>query len=72
MKKSKEMILSYFLSQLTAMEEDVYQLQSRVRTRRIDVNDNVELIIALVRLELMRQVAADISVFLRIENNKIK
>ena len=54
--KIREIIAKYFLSQITAMEEEVYQLQSRVRCRRIDVNDSFEMIIALVRLELMRQV----------------
>lgn len=67
--KIREIIAKYFLSQITAMEEEVYQLQSRVRCRRIDVNDSFEMIIALVRLELMRQVCKDIFVFLRIDDD---
>lgn len=70
--KIREIIAKYFLSQITAMEEEVYQLQSRVRCRRIDVNDSFEMIIALVRLELMRQVCKDIFVFLRIDDDNLK
>ena len=70
--KIREIIAKYFLSQITAMEEEVYQLQSRVRCRRIDVNDSFEMIIALVRLELMRQVCKDIFVFLRIDDDFLK
>ena len=72
--KQKETVAKYFLSQITAMEYEVQGLQAKVRTRRIDVNDSFEMAIALVRLELMKQVCRDISVFLRIddENNIVK
>ena len=66
----KELISRYFNSQLTATEEEVRVLQQRVRFRRIDVNDSYELQNALVRYETMKQICKDISVFLRIENNK--
>ena len=70
--KSKEMILQYFLSQITLMEDDVHNLQSRSRTRNIGVNDSFEMAIALIRLELMLQVFKDISVFMHIDDNIIK
>lgn len=70
--KQKEIVAEYFNTQITAMEYEVQQLQNRVRFRRIDVNDNVEMMCALVRLELMKQVCRDVSVFLRIEDNIIK
>lgn len=66
----KELISRYFNSQLTATEEEVRVLQQRVRFRRIDVNDSYELQNALVRYETIKQVCKDISVFLRIENNR--
>lgn len=70
--RQKEIVAEYFNTQITAMEYEVQQLQNRVRFRRIDVNDNVEMMCALVRLELMKQVCRDVSVFLRIEDNIIK
>lgn len=68
----KELIARYFNSQITATEEEVRNLQQRVRFRRIDVNDSYELQNALVRYETMKQICKDISVFLRIDNNIIK
>ena len=70
--RQKEIVAQYFNTQITAMEYEVQQLQNHVRFRRIDVNDNVEMMCALVRLELMKQVCRDVSVFLRIEDNIIK
>lgn len=70
--KSKELIAMYFNTQLTQQEEQVRDLQQRVRHRKIDVNDSYELQYALVRYETIKQISRDISVFLRIENNIIK
>lgn len=70
--RSKEMILKYFLSQLTLMEDDVHNLQSRARSRNIGVNDSFEMAVALIRLELMLQVFKDVSIFLNIDNNAVK
>ena len=70
--KQKEIVAKYFLHQITHMEGEVAELQRRVRTRNVYVEDAYELQYALVRLELMKQVSKDVSVFLRIENNIIK
>lgn len=70
--KQKELIAEYFISQLTQQEEQVRDLQQRVRYRRIDVNDSYELQYALVRYETTKQISRDISVFLRIKDNTIK
>ena len=70
--KQKELIAEYFISQLTQQEEQVRDLQQRVRHRRIDVNDSDELQYALVRYETTKQISRDISVFLRIKDNSIK
>lgn len=70
--KQKEIVAEYLNTQLTSMEEAVQDVQTRVRTRKIKVEDSYELQYALARLELMKQVSKDISVFLRIENNVIK
>lgn len=68
--KSKELIASYFNAQLTQQEEQVRDLQQRVRHRRIDVNDSYELQYALVRYETTKQICKDISVFLKIDDIK--
>ena len=70
--KQKELVAQYFFHQITAMEGEVDEIQRRVRFRRIAVNDAYELQYALARLELMKQVCKDVSVFLRIEDNVIK
>lgn len=71
-KSEKEIILEYINTQLTEREAEVKELQQRVRFREIYVNDSYELQNALVRLETSRQIFKDISVFLRIEGNKVK
>lgn len=70
--KRKEIVAEYFYNQINFMENEVQELQRRIRTRHVGVEDSYELQYALVRLELMKQVRNDISVFLRIENNVIK
>lgn len=73
MRKSfKELISEYFISQLTYQEEEINDLQQRVRFRKIYVNDSYELQNALVRYETIKQIFKDISVFLRIDDNVIK
>ena len=69
--KRKEIVAEYFYNQINYMEREVQELQSRVRTRNVNVEDSYELQYALVRLELMKQVRNDLSVFLRIGNNVI-
>lgn len=68
--KSKELIASYFYAQLTQQEEQVKDLQQRVRHRSVDVNDSYELQYALVRYETTKQISKDISVFLKIDDIK--
>lgn len=67
----KELILSYFNAQITELEDTVNKLQSRVRFRKIDVSDTYELQYALIRLEQMKQVCADITTFLRLGGDSI-
>lgn len=73
MRKSfKELIAEYFKTQLEQSEKEVKELQQRVRFREIYANDSYELQYALVKLEVIKQIFRDISVFLRIEDNVIK
>lgn len=68
--KSKELIASYFNSQLTEAEERVRVLQQHIRHREIGVNDSYELQYALVKHEVLKQVIQDVSVFLKIDDIK--
>ena len=73
MRKSfKELIAEYFKTQLEQSEKEVKELHQRVRFREIYANDSYELQYALVKLEVIKQIFRDISVFLRIDNNVIK
>lgn len=73
MRKSfKELIAEYFKTQLEQSEKEVKELQQRVRFREIYANDSYELQYSLVKLEVIKQIFRDISVFLRIDNNVIK
>lgn len=71
MRNGKTLVAAYFNAQITATEEEVSALQSRVRFRRIDVNDTTEMQHALIRLETLKQCCRDVSVFLSIEDNII-
>lgn len=62
--KLYELISEYCYAQLTNAENEVSELQRRVRFRRVDTNDSVELMCALVRLETLQQVFKDITTFI--------
>ena len=68
MRNGKTLVAAYFNSQITAAEEEVRTLQTRVRMRRIDFNDCYELQLALIRHETLLQVCKDVSYFLSIED----
>ena len=55
--------------QITQLEETVNELQTKVRFRKVDLSDTYELQYALVRLEQMKQVCKDITVFLNFDKN---
>ena len=67
--REKVLISSYFNSQITQLEETVNQLQTKIRFRKVDLSDTYELQYALVRLEQMKQVCKDITVFLNFDKN---
>lgn len=68
MRNGKVFVAQYFNAQITAAEEEVRTLQSRVRMRRIDFNDCYEMQLALIRLETLKQCCKDVSFFLSIED----
>lgn len=65
----KIFISSYFNTQITQLEETVNELQTKCRFRKVDLSDTYELQYSLVRLELMKQVCKDITVFLNFDKN---
>ena len=61
----KILLYSYIYNNIQLLENDVKQLQSNVRFRRIDTADCMELLCALVRLETFKEVAEHILCILR-------
>lgn len=59
------LLYSYIYNNIQQLENDVKQLQSNVRFRRIDTADCMELMIALTQLETFREVAEHILCILR-------
>lgn len=70
--REKIFISSYFNTQITQLEETVGELQTRCRFRKVDLSDTYELQYALVRLELMKQVCSDVTVFLNFDKNFVE
>ena len=68
--KLYELISNYCYAQLCDAENDVSELQRRLRFRRVDTNDSVEMMCALVRLETLQQVTKDISTFIRMRTRQ--
>ena len=68
--KLYELISNYCYAQLCEAENIVSELQQRVRWRKVDTNDSVELMCALVRLETIQQITKDISVFIRMRTRQ--
>lgn len=56
-KNEKEMFLAWIINEDARNEEDVKELQSRVRFRRVGFNDCTELQLALLRQELFHEFA---------------
>lgn len=50
-----ELLLAYLINQETRLENDVRQLQNNIRFRHININDCVELALALQRLDDFRE-----------------
>lgn len=62
----KELLLAYFYNNRCRLEEEVKQLQTNVRFRKIDITDCVELICAIQRLETFSEVTRDVLSLLKI------
>ncbi len=62
----KDLLLAYFYNNRCRLEEEVKQLQTNVRFRKIDITDCVELICAIQRLETFSEVTRHVMAILKI------
>lgn len=62
----KEILLAYFYNNRCRLEEEVMQLQSNLRFRKVDITDCVELACAIQRLETFAEVTRHIMALLKI------
>lgn len=67
--KEVELLWRYILNNLTAMEQEVQQLQQNLRYRRIDTIDCHELALAIERLNTFQKVSNDILLLLRLDKD---
>lgn len=54
-KREKEMLLAYLLNEHTRKQDDLIECQNRMRWRRIDEVDCVEMTIAIARLKAFEE-----------------
>ena len=66
--REKVRIIKYYYNQLSYLENEVLQLQSDIRYRRVDAVDCLELLIALERLEMFRQTMKDVRSLLELHS----
>lgn len=67
--KEVELLWRYILNNLTALEQEVQQLQQNLRYRRIDTIDCHELSLAIERLNTFQKVSNDILLLLRLDKD---
>lgn len=58
--KEKILLFSYVYNNTLQLENEVKQLQSNLRFRRIDTADIFELLVAQLRLEMFREISESI------------
>lgn len=61
-----ELLMAYIVNEESRLENDVIELTNRVRFRRVDINDCVELIVAINRLDNFREFALIVIRLLRL------
>lgn len=65
--KEMTLLCSYIYNNRCRLEEEVHQLQSNIRFRRIDVADCMELICSLQQLETFKEVTNHIMLLLKLK-----
>lgn len=62
----KELLLAYFYNNRCRLEDEVKQLQTNIRFRKVDIADCVELACAIQRLETFSEVTRHVLAILKI------
>ena len=62
----KEILLAYFYNNRCRLEDEVKQLQTNIRFRKVDITDCVELACAIQRLETFSEVTRHVLALLKI------
>lgn len=62
----KELLLAYFYNNRCRLEDEVNQLQTNIRFRKVDIADCVELACAIQRLETFSEVTRHVMAILKI------
>lgn len=62
----KELLLAYFYNNRCRLEDEVKQLQTNIRFRKVDISDCVELACAIQRLETFAEVTRQVMAILKI------
>lgn len=71
MKKTEvAMIYSYFINLRSRLENEVSQLQSNLRYRRVDTVDCIELSTAIERLNMFREISNSIVLILQLDKDR--
>ena len=66
----KELLMQYILNNHDYYENDLIQLRQRIRFRNIDVNDCVELQLAIERLACFEKFSKDIMALLNLRSSE--
>ena len=61
----KELLLAYFYNNRCRLEDEVKQLQTNIRFRKVDISDCVELACAIQRLETFSEVTRHVMTILK-------
>ena len=65
--KELSLLLSYIYNNRIRLEDEVSQLQSNVRFRKVDVTDCLELLVALTQLETFKEITDQVLMLLELK-----
>lgn len=68
----KQLFLAYMYNQMSRLEQEVQEQTSRVRYRRVDTVDCLELIIAIERLNTFKEFASNALTLLKFEDEVVE
>lgn len=68
--KELSLLLSYIYNNRIRLENEVSQLQSNIRFRKVDVPDCLELLVAITQLETFKEITDQVLLLLDLRNSK--